>query len=449
MNVFDVYLLGKLAGELVFDDMERMTFKYQADYIQNETIPLSVSMPVREETYLDRSCYIFLQNLLPEEGIREKLNTLLNTDSDHLKKIVHVMGGDVAGAVEILPKGDAPYEEKLKGGLEIIDHSLLINNIEDKPFEVTKESAADFVSGKVKKLRVRMSLAGAQPKLPVRAIPHGDSYHILGPDILLSSHIIKPPSKKDKFKSIVLNEYLCMTAAKQSGLMVANVDIIEYVNHEDVENDALIVERYDREFVDDRLKRLHQEDACQALGFSPINKYEYNEDHEDLKHGPGYEELASIINAYSSVPAIDKIELLNRIFFNLIIGNNDFHGKNTSFLHLGMNLVYLSPAYDIVCTEAYDEVNHDDSMRMGEAKNIGGATKADLHSMFNALGINPKGSERRMVNYCNKALNEIIQVGEMVNEEYAILDSEKRHVMRIIDIAKHNHDLLVSLISTQ
>ncbi len=119
-------------------------------------------MPARKEPYLDRACYIFIQNLFPEEGIREKLNTLLNTDSDHLKKIVHVMGGDVAGAVEILPKGDSPYEEKLKGDLEILDHSLLINNIEDKPFDVTKESAADFVSGKVTKLRVRMSLAGAQ-----------------------------------------------------------------------------------------------------------------------------------------------------------------------------------------------------------------------------------------------------------------------------------------------
>jgi serine/threonine-protein kinase HipA len=99
MNEFDVYLLGKLAGELVFDDMEKMTFQYQEDYVQKETIPLSVSMPVREEPYQDKACYIFLQNLLPEEGIREKLNTLLNTDSDHLKKIVHVMGGDVAGAV--------------------------------------------------------------------------------------------------------------------------------------------------------------------------------------------------------------------------------------------------------------------------------------------------------------------------------------------------------------
>jgi HipA-like protein len=99
MNEFDVYLLGKLAGELVFDDMEKMIFQYQEDYVQKETIPLSVSMPSREEPYQDKACSIFLQNLLPEEGIREKLNTLLNTDSDHLKKIVHVMGGDVAGAV--------------------------------------------------------------------------------------------------------------------------------------------------------------------------------------------------------------------------------------------------------------------------------------------------------------------------------------------------------------
>jgi serine/threonine-protein kinase HipA len=201
-----------------------------------------------------------------------------------------------------------------------------------------------------------------------------------------------------------------MIAAKRSGLNVAIVDLIEYTNHENIETEALIVERYDRELVDNILSRLHQEDACQALGFSPIKKYEYNQDHEDLKHGPGYKELTSIINQFSSVPAIDKIELLNRIFFNLIIGNNDFHGKNTSFIHMGDNLVRLSPAYDIVCTEAYDEVDHDDAMRIGAAKNIREATKDDLQLFFNQLGVKRK----RMMSYCDKALMEINRVAEMV-----------------------------------
>ncbi len=238
-----------------------------------------------------------------------------------------------------------------------------------------------------------------------------------------------------------------MTAAKRSGLVVANVDIIEYLNHEGVESDALIVERYDRVFMANSLRRLHQEDACQALGFSPAHKYEYNEDHADIKHGPGYKELATIIDKHSGVPVVDKMELLNRIFFNLIVGNNDFHGKNTSFIHTGDGLINLSPAYDIVCTEAYDDVNHDDAMRMGNAKNIKGASQEDLHAMLDQLGVNPKGSEKRMVSYCDRALSSIIEVGDMVHEEYAILDSEKRHVMRIVEIAKHNHTALKGLIN--
>jgi hypothetical protein len=66
----------------------------------------------------------------------------------------------------------------------VVDHSVLINNIEDKPFDVTKENALDYVTGKTTKRRVRMSLAGAQPKLPVRTIPgSGGVYMILGPGI--------------------------------------------------------------------------------------------------------------------------------------------------------------------------------------------------------------------------------------------------------------------------
>ena len=56
-----------------------------------------------------------------------------------------------------------------------------------------------------------------------------------------------------------------MKSAQRAGIATANV---EYRLFEDAP--ALIVERYDRVKVEDgTIRRLHQEDLCQALGVMP------------------------------------------------------------------------------------------------------------------------------------------------------------------------------------
>ena len=71
------------------------------------------------------------------------------------------------------------------------------------------------------------------------------------------------------FKLEALNEFVCMKSAQRTGIATANV---EYRMFED--EPALIVERYDRVKVEDgTIRRLHQEDLCQALGVMPAQKY--------------------------------------------------------------------------------------------------------------------------------------------------------------------------------
>ena len=111
-----------------------------------------------------------------------------------------------------------------------------------------------------------MSLAGAQEKLPV-AIKDGQiAVPINGAP---STHILKPDNPR--LPGSVQNEALCMLLARRIGLNVAPV-----TTGVAGKRSYLLVDRYDRMGTGNDVRRLHQEDFCQALGRPPAAKYEFN-----------------------------------------------------------------------------------------------------------------------------------------------------------------------------
>ncbi len=120
-----------------------------------------------------------------------------------------------------------------------------------------------------------------------------------------------------------------------------------------------LVERYDRiKTTDGTIKRLHQEDFCQALGIMPELKYE-------REGGPGIQKSMGLLENFSSQPVADQRSFLHRIVFNYLIGNADAHGKNFSFLYK-RNTPDLSPAYDMLCTAIYPNLAQKMAMRIGK-----------------------------------------------------------------------------------
>ena len=106
------------------------------------------------------------------------------------------------------------------------------------------------------------------------------------------------------------------------------------------------VERYDR--IQDKngvIKRLHQEDFCQALGIMPELKYE-------REGGPSVAKCLELLQTYSAKPAADHLAFIKRLIFNYLIGNADAHAKNFSFLYKDQAPT-LAPAYDLLCTAIY------------------------------------------------------------------------------------------------
>ena len=334
-DILLVYWNHTLVGTLE-QDATRLAFRYDAQYLARiGAVPLSRHLPVRNEAFDHEASLAFFANLLPEGDIRRQVARQVGVSVENVFGLLAAIGGDCAGAVSLLPPG---MSSETSGVYQPISREKLAEelvNLPDHPFLAGDEG-------------VRLSLAGAQNKLPVFYdgidffIPEGQ---------YPSSHILK--TAITQLEDSVTNEAFCMTLARNAGLPAPQAGIVE-INGTPV----YLVERYDRTpGVDGRLERLHQEDFCQALGVSPEMKYE-------AEGGPGFKDCFKLVEEWSDEPIVDSLLLLDWALFNLLIGNADSHAKNLSVLYAG-GTIRLAPFYDLLSTAVYERVNNKFAMKLG------------------------------------------------------------------------------------
>ena len=82
-----------------------------------------------------------------------------------------------------------------------------------------------------------------------------------------------------------------------------------------------------------KVRRLHQEDFCQALGVPRRLKYEKD-------GGPGLRQYLELLRRNSTDYLADEPELIRRIAFNYLIGNADAHAKNFGCLPTGVRQTF-------------------------------------------------------------------------------------------------------------
>lgn len=193
----------------------------------------------------------------------------------------------------------------------------------------------------------QFSLAGAQPKTALYVergrfgIPRGRTP---------TTHILKPA--QPALDGHAENEYLCLSLARSLGLPTASARVQRF---EDVT--VIVVERYDRVRVGGLVRRVHQEDLCQALGHPPTKKYE-NEG------GPSASDIVELLRAATVGATTDGADatetdvgtFVDALVLNRFIGGTDAHAKNYSLL-LGPQQVRLAPLYDLASIFAYPRVN--------------------------------------------------------------------------------------------
>jgi Uncharacterized protein related to capsule biosynthesis enzymes len=140
--------------------------------------------------------------------------------------------------------------------------------------------------------------------------------------------------------------------------------------------EVLLIKRYDRVKENGVLKRLHQEDFCQALGVMPEKKYEE-------EGGPAVADCLRLVTRYSSNPIADYNKFVKINVFNYIIGNCDAHGKNYSLLYdRSLSRCSLAPFYDIVSSTIDDRFSRKLAMRLGHDKDIDRVTRTSFYNAF-------------------------------------------------------------------
>jgi serine/threonine-protein kinase HipA len=171
---------------------------------------------------------------------------------------------------------------------------------------------------------------------------------------MATTHILKPPI--DAFDGHAENEHLCLALARTLGLPAARSQVLRFEDEV-----AIVVERYDRLRSPTGIRRLHQEDLCQALGLPPTKKYQ-NEG------GPGTTEMLEVIRSHSGEPQEDAWTFARACMFNWLIGGTDAHAKNFSMLIGAAGRARLAPLYDVASTLVYDF----DPRKLKLATKIGG-----------------------------------------------------------------------------
>ena len=359
-GILDVYLLGRKVGQIDYSShRNKMHFSYDAAYLADaDATPLSHALPLQDGLFDSDRTTIFFENLLPPDQVRRRLGPILHISRHNIFGFLEALGGDCAGAISLWPHGSEPTSGKEKTKrLSEAESSEVLRSLKKRPLYV------NGIDG------FRISGAGAQNKLIARIVDGHIELPLFGAP---STHIIKPPVSD--YADSVYNECFSMRLAERIGLPAAESGLMR------LDGGVFYwTKRYDRETVDGRIARLHQEDFCQICGISGELKYE-NEG------GPSF---ANCMAAMSEMrlSLADRLAFIDRVIYNYLIGNADAHGKNSSILYRGKNGKSLAPMYDVMSTAVYGNLSRVNAMFIGGAKKIDDVSRASFVALAGEVGM--------------------------------------------------------------
>lgn len=294
----------------------------------------------------------FLVNLFPEGRAFEVAVEQLRISRTNSFALLVEYGRDTSGAFEFVdPNRTIPSVPKRAVRYEELSERI-------------RTQAQDGLA--VWDQKVRMSVAGFQNKLlvytedPLRDL-HPDLPIYLVEPPLASTVILKP--EPARVHLLAANEHFCMRLAQALGYPVAQVALLR------VPEPVLAVQRFDRIQHDgDHVERLHVIDACQAMGYSVDYKYErYIGRHRpEYRNGMSLPKLFSLSAQSASAGIKIKLELLQWVLFQLLIGNADAHGKNFSYF-VQERWLRPTPWYDLVSVAMYPQLEQEFAMGVGDA----------------------------------------------------------------------------------
>ena len=333
-----VWLFTDRVGTLALVE-GRLNFCYAPGWLSQANAPaLSASLPLQAVPFDDRQTRPFFAGLLPEGQMRRLLAQQFQVSGQNDFALLDHIGGECAGAVTFLAPAQvlaAPAKEDDVEWLSDAQVLAILDELPRRPMLAGRDG-------------LRLSLAGAQDKLPV--VFDGERLG-LPRNGTPSSHILKPAIQS--VEDSVINEGFCLALAQAMQLQPAKSRIHAVLNRT-----FLLVERYDRlADAQGNRRRVHQEDFCQALSVVPEMKYQ-NEG------GPDLAQCFELVRRATRPSAPQVLRLFDYVVFNALIGNHDAHAKNFSLLYSGTTPV-LAPLYDTLSTAVYPTLTPKMAMKIG------------------------------------------------------------------------------------
>jgi len=109
-STLTVYLNGRLVGRLSRNATGAIDFQYAPEWLAWEhTLPISLSLPLREDRYAGAAVNAVFDNLLPDnEDVRRRVAARLGADGMDPYCLLAAVGRDCVGALQFLPGDEAP-----------------------------------------------------------------------------------------------------------------------------------------------------------------------------------------------------------------------------------------------------------------------------------------------------------------------------------------------------
>jgi serine/threonine-protein kinase HipA len=328
-----VFLTNDAVGLLVKDPSGVISFRYDPNWVNRENaIPVSLSLPLREDAFKGAPVQAVFENLLPDsESLRRMVAEKVGARGTDAYSLLSVIGRDCVGALQFLPEGEEPPKAAPPLDGEVMDETgieLLLKNLPKTPLGL--DGRAEF----------RISVAGAQEKT---ALSWHDNHWIKPYGTTPTTHILKTqmgtlPNGMDLSNSVE-NEFYCLKLLGAFGLPVTTAEIATFGPRT-----VLVVSRFDRKWMSSRrLVRLPQEDCCQALSVPPSQKYQSQD-------GPGVVAILDLLKG-GDIPRQDQLTFLKAQILFWLIGATDGHAKNFSLFLGPRGRFRLTPLYDVLSAQ--------------------------------------------------------------------------------------------------
>jgi serine/threonine-protein kinase HipA len=330
-SVLDIFMNGAIVAKLSRLSSGKLELIYSDEWIESDkSRSISLSLPIVQKKHSGIIVEHYFDNLLPDsQPIRNRIQARFRLSQGNSFDLLSVIGRDCVGALQLLPEDSNPPDVRTIHARNLTDKQIaeMLKNYSTLPLGM--DGMDDF----------RISIAGAQEKTALLFYKN----NWCRPDgATPTSHIFKLPIgviEKGGYdlSDSVENEWLCHLILKEFNIPTANMEIFRHENTK-----ALIVERFDRVWADDRswLIRLPQEDICQAKGVSPALKYEND-------GGPGIRHIMDLLMGSSNMRE-DRNNFMKTVFIFWILGAIDGHAKNFSIFLNPEGAYQLTPVYDVI-----------------------------------------------------------------------------------------------------